>query len=139
MDVTYLTNTPSREGHQYILSFIDCFTKYAWFWALKRRDARSIYDCMKPFLETEKFEIIQTDNGGENCNALLDNFLKEQGIKHVTCSPYHPQSEGQVESLNGQIKQYLTAEVQGNWLNWHEKLESATHAYNTAHHTTIKV
>ena len=41
--------------------------------------------------------IIQTDNGLEYKNALIDEFCLNKNIKHIYSSPYHPKTNGVVE------------------------------------------
>lgn len=138
-DVTYMTLYPSKEGHQYVLTLVDCFTKRGWFWPLKNRDAEAVYGCVSELFEKHPFEIVQTDNGGENCNVLLKEYLDSKEIKHIRIAPYHPQANGQVESLNGLIKSHLIARVNGDWENWHKYLPLAQFDYNISYHTTIQV
>ncbi|CAG9330098.1 unnamed protein product [Blepharisma stoltei] len=44
--------------------------------------------------------IIQSDNGGEFCNSLIDGFCERYSIRHITSSPYNPRAQGTVENFN---------------------------------------
>jgi transposase InsO family protein len=47
-------------------------------------------------------------NGGSHfIDTTFQNFLKELGIMHNTATPYHPQTSGQAETSNKQIKNIL--------------------------------
>lgn len=51
--------------------------------------------------------ILQSDNGPEFVNDLMDNLAKEYGIELVNSAPYHPQTNGKVEKCNNTIKNTL--------------------------------
>ena len=38
-----------------------------------------------------------SDNGPQFVSAEFTQFLKENGVKHIRCSPYHPASNGLAE------------------------------------------
>ena len=40
---------------------------------------------------------ILTDRGSHFVNSLLKMFHKKLGIRHITTTPYHPQTDGMVE------------------------------------------
>ena len=42
-------------------------------------------------------EQIVSDNGPQFCSEEFACFMKENGIKHILCSPYHPSSNGLAE------------------------------------------
>ena len=48
-------------------------------------------------------EILQSDNGREFVNKILDAYLISINVRHILGLPYHPQSQGAIELL---IKQY---------------------------------
>ena len=44
-------------------------------------------------------EQIVTDNGSQFISAEFQEFLQNNGVKHIYLSPYHPSSNGQVERI----------------------------------------
>jgi len=42
-------------------------------------------------------ETIVSDNGTHFVNALMKQFLKANGVRHITAAPYHPCSNGLAE------------------------------------------
>ena len=54
-----------------------------------------------------KPKILHTDNGGEFRNKLMENYLKENNIDHITGGPYNPQHQGAVEAFNRTIQDFL--------------------------------
>ena len=49
---------------------------------------------------------IISDGGSRFCNKLFENLLVKYGVKHKVATPYHPQTSGQVELANKEIKKY---------------------------------
>ncbi len=50
---------------------------------------------------------IVLDQGKEFCNEIVDKLLALLKIKKTTTTPYHPQTNAQVEVVNKTIAQYL--------------------------------
>ena len=50
---------------------------------------------------------IISDGGSHFCNKLFKGLLEKYGVRHNVTTPYHPQTSGQVEVSNRQIKQIL--------------------------------
>ena len=55
--------------------------------------------------------ILQSDNGTEFCNGILNKLCEMFGIKHICGSVGHPQSQGAVERANKVVKDKLRAEI----------------------------
>ena len=64
-------------------------------------------------------------------------FLQELGARHNIATPYHPQTSGQVETSNKQIKNILQKTVNAMGKGWKDKLPDALWAYRTAYKTPI--
>ena len=54
----------------------------------------------------DKCKIFQTDNGLEFNNNNLKLFLENENIKYIRSAPYHPQTNGCVEALHKQMKNF---------------------------------
>ena len=59
-------------------------------------------------------------------------------IKRTTTSPYHPQTNAQVEVCNKTVAQYLRTQVENITLDWELYMAPMAFAYNTSFHRTIK-
>jgi transposase InsO family protein len=65
-------------------------------------------------------------------------MTKKYGIKHRKSSPYHPQSNGQVESTNKVLEAILTKTIQLHHQDWADRLPEALWAYQTTWRNTTR-
>ncbi|RVW94360.1 hypothetical protein CK203_037877 [Vitis vinifera] len=59
------------------------------------------------------------------------------GVKHKVATPYHPQTSGQVELANREIKNILMKVVNSNRKDWSIRLHDSLWAYRTAYKTIL--
>ncbi|CAL9025932.1 unnamed protein product [Prunus brigantina] len=80
---------------------------------------------------------IISDGGSHFVNQAFAALLKKYGITHKVATPYHPQTSGQVEISNGEIKHILEKTVNSTRKDWSMRLDDALWAYRTAYKTPI--
>ncbi|CAA7041256.1 unnamed protein product, partial [Microthlaspi erraticum] len=51
--------------------------------------------------------VVISDGGSHFINKVFEKLMKSYGVKHKVATPYHPQTSGQVEVSNRQIKGYI--------------------------------
>lgn len=66
-------------------------------------------------------------------------FFKAQGTKLNKSTAYHPQSDGQTESLNKVLEQYLRCVIGDKPTSWLTALPWAEWWYNTTYHSAIQM
>ena len=75
---------------------------------------------------------IISDGGLHFCNRPFENLLKKYGVTHKVSTTYHPQTNGQAELANREIKHILEKTVTPNRKDWLLRLIDALWAYRTA-------
>ncbi|CAL8135446.1 unnamed protein product [Prunus armeniaca] len=82
-------------------------------------------------------QAIISDGGKHFCNKPFEALMKKYGITHKVATPYHPQTSGQVELANRELKQILEKTVNPNRKDWSLRLTDALWAYRTAFKTPL--
>ena len=62
--------------------------------------------------------IVQSDNGKEFKNAVLQDWLKANNVISKFGRPRHPQSQGQVERANQTLVRRMSKCLDGNSIRW---------------------
>ena len=89
----------AREGFKYALSFVGDYSGVIMIYFLKQKS--DTVEATKQFLadvtRIGNVKCIRTDNGGEYVGKEFRSLLRENKIKHETCSPYSPHQNGTAE------------------------------------------
>jgi hypothetical protein len=76
--------------------------------------------------------ILISDGGTHFTGKNFKKCLSKLGIEHRVSTAYHPQTNGQAETLNRQFKSILNKTIEKGGKNWSKKLDGALWAYRTA-------
>ena len=70
-------------------------------------------------------QAIISDGGTHFCNRNMEALLARYGVKHKIATSYHPQTNGQVEVRNKELKRILERTVRKSRKEWARKLDDA--------------
>ena len=136
----------NRLGHKhmrYILTVVDCFSRYAWAEAVERKDPTTVAAAFDLILERAKRERrgpphkLQTDRGTEFMGKPFQRMLRKWGIGHFHTYQQEVKA-GMVERFNRSLKSrlYRLMTYRGN-KRWVDALQKVVQGYNATEHSAL--
>ena len=129
----------TARGNQYVLVVVDHFTRWAEAFAIPDQTTETIADRILTGIICRHGlpKAILSDRGSNFVSKLAQTIYSMLGIKRVTTTAWHPQSNGIVERFNGTLKVTLSMWVNEMQSDWDLLLPYALFAYNTAVHSIL--
>ncbi|KAJ0412135.1 hypothetical protein ATCC90586_004055 [Pythium insidiosum] len=136
-DVVGPIKPKSKGGAQYVVTFIDDFSRYVHVYLLSSK--AQVFDRFKEYVAlvanqyAQRVKRIRSDNGGEYLSKRFNAFCAAQGIVHQTSAPYSPQQNGLAERMNRTAMEMARSmlhhmQVDRQW--WGEAVMTAVHVIN---------
>ena len=126
----------SKRGNRHVLVVTCRFSKLARAIPLARITSASV---VRALLESWIYpyglpSMILSDNGVQFTSKFFEAMCTTLGVKHLTTTTYHPQTNGQVERYNRTLVARLRHYVAENQADWDDFVQPLTYAYNTQVH-----
>ncbi|KAK8662646.1 hypothetical protein V6N13_024537 [Hibiscus sabdariffa] len=137
--IDFMGPFPSSHGDLYILLAVDYVSKWVEVIATPRNDSQTVLKFLHKHIFT-RFgtpKAIISNEGTHFDNKLSAKALQRYGIRHKIATSYLPQTNGQAEVSNREIKQILEKVVNTRRKDWSPKLDGALWAYRTAFKTPL--
>jgi transposase InsO family protein len=129
----------NSHGYEHILVMVDYVSK--WVEAMPCRKASTeesiamIKSMIFPRFGTPR--ILISDGGSRFTENNFKKCLSKLGIEHRVSTAYHPQTNGQAETSNRQLKSILNKTIEKGGKDWSKKLDGALWTYRTTFKTPI--
>ena len=118
-------------GYKYILTVIDHFTRWIETRPLRTKEAMEVARGLFSIYCRQGAPVqIISDNGTEFTNKLHKSLHEAYDCKLIFSTPYHPQTNGLVESSHKALKRSLVKTLDGRKENWSVYLEEITFSLN---------
>ena len=120
-----------------VLMFQDHFTKHVLAYVTPDQTAKTI----TKFLYKGYVSIfgalarLLSDRGASFMSSVIEEMCKILGVKQLQTTPYHPQTNGQVERLHQMIMHMIRKLGQDKKADWPSHLAEIAHAYNATQST----
>ena len=122
--IDFMGPFPTSLGYLYILVGVGYVSKWVEAIPYRAADHRVVLKFLKEniFSRFGFPKAIISDGGSHFYNKPFESPLTKYGVKHKVATPYHPQTSGQVELANREIKTILMKVVNSNRKDWSLKL-----------------
>lgn len=127
-----------NKGFKYIMTIINCFSKFAIAIPLKSKSANDIVNALEPILQQFPMKHFQTDQGTEWFNSKVKLLLNKYNINHYYT--FSDKKASIIERFNRTLKNNMWRNFtqQGNF-KWLFILNNLLKTYNDTVHRTIGV
>ena len=113
----------SKCNNKYVLTIIDHCTGWAEAIPVPDKRSETIEHFFNYFVAAHGCpERLISDNGTEFTAKHWTDYLAHMSIKHVRCTPQHPQSNGKIERFNGTFKEMLSKAFKNAPGDWEDHL-----------------
>lgn len=109
----------TKAGNQFLLAIMCASTRFPEAVPLRKITAPVITKALVKFFSLFGLpKVVQTDQGTNFKSKLFAQALKSLDVKHITSSPYHPESQGALERFHQTMKSMLRKHCIDSQKDW---------------------
>ncbi|XP_057740464.1 uncharacterized protein LOC130957630 [Arachis stenosperma] len=111
--IDFMGPFPTSYANKYILVAVDYVSKWVEAIVTLKNDNKVVMNFLRKNIFS-RFGVpraLISDGGSHFCNKPLETLLLQYGVKHKVATPYHPQTSGQTEISNRELKRILEKTV----------------------------
>ncbi len=124
-------------GHRHVLTVVDHFSRFVNFYPLTSRTAENIVKKLDMLVDCYGVpRVLLSDNAQEFCSETLKTWSRENGVRLIHSTPYHPQGNSISERMHRTMKAILTALCKGQPSKWPQYIKQCQRIINGAVHET---
>ena len=137
--IDFMGPFPTSFEYTYILVGVNYVSKWVEIVSCRATDHKTVLKFLKDkiFSSFGVPKAIISDGGSHFYNKPFEILLSKYGVKHKVTTPYHPQTSGQVELANREIKTILMKMVNSKRKDLSLKLLDSLWAYRTTYKTIL--
>ena len=123
----------SRKGNKYAIVFVDYLTKWPEVFPARDQSALTIGKLLvERIIPTHGVPSqLLSDRGAAFLSKLMYELYKLLGIKKVSTTAYHPQTDGLMERFNRTLTDMLSKRVHPSGKDWDTQLPYVLFAYRS--------
>lgn len=130
IDIVGPINPPSKAGNRFILTLMDCATRYPDAIALPSIETERVAEALvEMFSRVGVPKEVLSDRGTNFTSELMKEVARLLSVRQLHTSPYHPMANGMVEKFNGTLKLMLKRMCAEKPRDWDRYLAPLLFAY----------
>ena len=123
---------PTNSRNRYLLTIIDEFSRFPFAYPCADMSTRTVIHCLSNLFSIFGMPAyVHSDRGSSFISDELQTFLHKKGIATSRTTAYNPQSNGQVERLNGSLWKAISLALKSRGLHiryWETVLTDVLHS-----------
>ena len=128
-----------NNGHSFILTVIDVFSKFAWAYGIKSKTGSNVAAALKEILTATNVRHLQTDKGKEFNNTAVRSLLDKHTINHFSTENDDIKAsivERFNRTIQNRLYRWFTRSKSQRWI---DVLPRLMDSYNNTYHRSIKM